>query len=869
MIRKSGSFSWSLLPSNKHDYQLILQVSVGIIFVLLGIYFIRNEQTELHAVRYNLVHANSIWIILGLVFVFVYVWIQGLMYQVSFAATGHRIHITTGVLLYIKRNLISVFLPAGVLTNMIFYNKSVEKREGVDKTRIYQASSIFTLCSIATGIFVGIPGIVWLLLKNQFAQSMAIGFVLLMVFAGLIIYISVSYRKRGRIFVFLEKRFPAVVQTLSLLNTSNISRKKVIVVAGLSMLIECIGIAHLFISAKALGLNPSLEMAIMGYSIVLFLLMTSPFLRGIGAVELALSLALTLFGLSNAVAISVAFLFRFFEFWSLLALGLIAMIAQKNSLFLRMTPSILLFLLGIVNIFSSLTPAIPERIQILQHILSLEGINASTWIVFISGVILMGVSVYLVRGLRNAWVMAIVLTSISLIGHLTKGIDWEEATLALVVLGSLLYQRKQYFIKTDIRTFWDRVIPGIMVIAMLIVFGTVGFYLLNSKHFNTDFNLWESFQETLTAFLLVNVDLKPATAFAKDFLLAMHVMGGISIVYVVFLLLRPLIFKPQHYAGDDLLKAKELVKKYGKSNLDYFKTYYDKQFWFSREEKGFVAFKATKKYAIVLEDPVFSNDISMTEILRDFDIFCRENGLRTIYYRIPDSSRELYESIEKKILPIGEEARLNLETWTMEGSNRRALRNIVSKLSRHDYSFRVHPAPQSSAFLQQLQSVSEEWLKDKQRKEIVFSQGLFDQKELKNHIILTLSNPEGRVAGFVNLIPGGNSFEANFDLMRNASDAPGGTMDALFVGMFNYLKAEGFRTCTLGMVPMSGIKKPENVEERMIKLAYEKIKQFSHYKGLRSFKEKFDPDWEMMYLAYNDPYDLFYLPGALDKVIQP
>jgi len=597
--------------------------------------------------------------------------------------------------------------------------------------------------------------------------------------------------------------------------------------------------------------------------------MTSPFLRGMGAVELALSYALTLFGLSTAAAISVAFLFRFFEFWSLLVLGIVAVVGQKNNLFLRMIPSILLFVLGIVNIFSSITPAIPERLQVIQNLLSLEGIHASTWIVFISGFILMGVSVFLVRGLRNAWVMAVILTSVSLIGHLTKGIDWEEASLALVVLGSLVYQRKQYFIKADIRLLGARIVPGIMVMATVIVFGTLGFYLLSPTHFNADFNLWNSFSEAVTTFLLMNVDLTPATPFGKDFLLAMHVLGGTSLLYIVYLLLRPLIFKPQQHTEEDFLKAKELVNKYGRSSLDYFKTYYDKQLWFSAEGEGFVAFKTTKRYAIVLEDPVLERADSMPEIVREFDGYCRENGLRTIYYRIPESSREIYDSLEKKLLPIGEEAWVNLENWNMEGSEKRALRNVVNKFSRLGYSFRVHPAPQTGAFLQQLQSVSEEWLKDKQRNEIVFSQGLFDEKELKDQTILSLSNPEGKVAGFVNLVPGGSPDKANFDLMRHTDDAPGGTMDVLFVNMFDYLINEGFRTCTLGMVPLSGIEKPGNVEERVIKLAYEKIRQFSHYRGLHSFKDKFEPDWEMMYLAYNDPYDLFYLPRALDRVIQP
>jgi phosphatidylglycerol lysyltransferase len=70
------------------------------------------------------------------------------------------------------------------------------------------------------------------------------------------------------------------------------------------------------------------------------------------------------------------------------------------------------------------------------------------------------------------------------------------------------------------------------------------------------------------------------------------------------------------------------------------------------------------------------------------------------------------------------------------------------------------------------------------------------------------------------------------------------------------------------MVPLSGIDEAHNLKEGAIKLAYEKIRQFSHYKSLRGFKEKFDPEWEMMYLAYDSSLDLVYLPIALEKIVK-
>ena len=155
------------------------------------------------------------------------------------------------------------------------------------------------------------------------------------------------------------------------------------------------------------------------------------------------------------------------------------------------------------------------------------------------------------------------------------------------------------------------------------------------------------------------------------------------------------------------------------------------------------------------------------------------------------------------------------------------------------------------------------------RTELVFSQGLFDEKELKQQTILTVESPEAKIVGFVNQIPNYQPGETNFDLMRKTADAPNGTMDFLFVKMLEHFKNQGFHRCNLGMVPMSGIEKAENAQEAAIKLAYERIGQFAHYRSLRAFKEKFEPEWTMMYLAYPSALDLAFLPGALGQVIEP
>jgi phosphatidylglycerol lysyltransferase len=73
----------------------------------------------------------------------------------------------------------------------------------------------------------------------------------------------------------------------------------------------------------------------------------------------------------------------------------------------------------------------------------------------------------------------------------------------------------------------------------------------------------------------------------------------------------------------------------------------------------------------------------------------------------------------------------------------------------------------------------------------------------------------------------------------------------------------------MGLAPMSGIEQGKDLPEKTIKFAYEQIRSFSHYKGLRSFKEKFGPDWQNRYLIYEHDYDLLQAPVILTKVFKP
>lgn len=844
--------------------------SLVLTLLMLGfaIDFLLHEGINISQVGRALGKVPPYWLYLGLGLSATYVWIHGQMYRASFRALGLRVSTKNMVRLFLKRNLVSVFLPAGFLSSQAFFSKEIERLEKVNEHQVLAASGIFAIAGLLSMLLLGLPVLGWLFTQHVLPNGAVEAFlVVTLLFVG-VLGAGLSLIRRGFVFQWCQKYLPALAHQFEAFDWTGFELRFFIQAILWSSLVEVVGILHVFIAVRALGAEASFPMALAGYTAVLVVLLTSPFLRGVGAVEALLSVVLIHFGVPAVAAVSAAVLFRFFEFWTVLAMAIPVFLFRPGNLLVRLAPAILLFSLGTVSILSGLTPAVPERINLLRDYLPLQAIHASMAFTVSFGLLLLVTAFYLFRGLRSAWWLALGLSVVSLISHLLKGFDYEEAILALTTIGVLLYQHKEYKVRNDLSWMRRRWFPVLAVVATILLLTTLGFYFLDHRHFGADFSWTQSLYYTLESFLSLNVpNLHPQTIFGADFLAMVHLLGGLTLLLLMYTFFQP--FLP-HFENTDTarLKALELVRLYGNSPLDYFKTYADKQYYFSPNEQSFIAYKTTARYALVLENPVAINESAMENSILDFDRFCRRNGLSSIYYRIPAQSAPLYRSMGKSLLPLGQEASVNLQIFSLEGKEYKSMRNAVNKMEREGFTFVAYEAPLNKKLLQQLRAVSDEWLRMYGRNELGFSQGIFDDNELKHQSILTMEDSEGKIFAFINLIPGASGLDASFDLMRRTQDAPNGTMDFMFVKMFLHLKLRGYQTCNLGLVPMSGLDHPITIPERLIHLAYERLPQFSNYKSLRFFKEKFNPEWEMKYVAYDSQLDLVNLPGALNKVVR-
>ncbi|MBC8984386.1 lysylphosphatidylglycerol synthetase family protein [Pedobacter sp. N36a] len=855
------------VPFLRENGKIISSYVFSLFFIGLAIWFIKQERGEIRQVEHLLSTAKWVWVLIGIVLSIVYVFIHGMMYRSSFAAVSSKISIGDGTLLFLKRNFISVFLPAGGVSSLAFFSSPIEQK-GVSKSQINFASSIYGFVGILSVLVIAIPVFIYAILEGSIGYGEWFGLIAAIVLMLGIYLLYRSVIQRGSLYRFIIKYIPVIEVYAAEFRNNQIERKHFIATFLYSSLIELVGIVHIYIAMLALDLPASWMIAVISYIVAVVFLIISPFLRGLGAVEASMTFILIRLGFAAPQAVSITFLYRFMEFWIPMFIGAMSFLFRINKLLMRVVPALFLLLLGVINVVSVLTPAIHSRLRFVKDFIPMEAITASNYFVLVAGLFLLVTAAFMLKGLRMAWYFAMALCLLSLVGHLSKAIDYEEAGFSVLVMIILMTSRKEYYIRNNAKLRSFGIQTTLLSILGIMIYGTIGFYFLDKKHFNIDFSWLQSIRYTLENFILIGSnDLQPMDHFARGFLYSINISGFLSIGFLIYTLIRPYISRDETEEAE-FDRANQLLEKFGNSGIDYFKTYQDKLIYFSESMEGFVAYRIAGNFAVVLECPVTAIE-NRRAFIKDFDQYCFENGMKSLYYRVPEESLEDFFALGKKRLFLGQEGLVDLTSFSLEGGSKKSIRNALKKVSDQGYQTKIYEAPIKDGLLQKIKSVSDGWLEDMDREELVFSQGIFNWEELKGQTIITVENAEEKIVAFMNVIPDYAAGEGTYDLIRKTSDAPNGIIDFIMVALFQHLKAEGFTKVNLGFAPMSGLIDPHNFPERSMKFAYEKIRSFSHYKGLRASKEKFAPEWQNRYLIYDHDYDLLQVPTVLTKVIKP
>jgi len=489
---------------------------------------------------------------------------------------------------------------------------------------------------------------------------------------------------------------------------------------------------------------------------------------------------------------------------------------------------------GVVLLLSAAFPALVDRLAVLRQHLPLAAIEASHLLSVGTGVLLIALSRGIGDQVLGAYRAAMALLLAGALFSLLKGIDFEEAAALLAVAALLRTQRARFY-----RRGHPFLSARSLLWAVGLVLALTGYALLGTWVYGD--------MGRYTDMLLRFAPAAEAPRFLRSLLFAILVALG-YLAGSLFRSRRPALAEP---GADELAEVRALLDRYGGGAFGHLLLIGDKHLFWTEDRRAVIAFGRIRDRLVALGDPVGDPAATDTAVPA-FRDFADRYGMLAVFYEVAEPEVHRYHDAGFALFKLGEVAQVDAGTFTLEGKRGHGVRQGVNRARREGAAVEIVAPPFAPELLGELKAVSDAWLAGRGGAEKGFSLGRFDPDYL--HLAsVAVVRAGGRAVAFASLMPGYGGREAlSVDLMRQVPDAPAGVMDLLFAELIARAGADGYRWFNLGVAPLAGVGGTRHARppERLARLAFEHGTRLYNYKGLRSFKEKFHPEWRGTYLAY-------------------
>src|SRR6266542_3288905 len=261
---------------------------------------------------------------------------------------------------------------------------------------------------------------------------------------------------------------------------------------------------------------------------------------------------------------------------------------------------------GLINIYSVIGEGLAQRTRLLEKIFPLEFQNFSRSLTLVIGFALIVSSINIYKRKRRAFQLVVAVSVLSIMSHLAKGLDYEDALVSLLLLLVLLLTRKYFNVRSSVPSFILAVIRAAAGFLVVFCYGVAGFWLLEEREFGFNFHLADAIKRTVLIISFIgDTKLTPQTVYAHWFANSVYLMTFMAITYAGLAFFRPILYRYRTLPLERL-QAAGILSQYGRSALDFFKLWRDKSYYFNDEGNCFIAYRVGKNYAIALSDPVGS-----------------------------------------------------------------------------------------------------------------------------------------------------------------------------------------------------------------------------------------------------------------------
>lgn len=319
--------------------------------------------------------------------------------------------------------------------------------------------------------------------------------------------------------------------------------------------------------------------------------------------------------------------------------------------------------------------------------------------------------------------------------------------------------------------------------------------------------------------------------------------------------------------SNDIGVCEAIIEKYGGNYLSHLIYSGDKYYFINQKQDAFIMYRYKYSAYIVLGDPIGNTD-AFNELLESFYSEAQYLGYDIIFYQVSDKYMSLYHNFGNQFFKLGEEAVIDLTTFTVSGKKNRGLRATLNKFEEVNLTFEVLEPPFSASLISDLKNISDNWLNN--RNEMHFSVGSFNEVYLSQAPIAVIKDNRQSIIAFCSFMPTYYEETISVDLIRWQPDVSLPLMDGLYLHMLLWAQDHDYKYFNMGMATLSNVGQVpfSFYGERIAGRVFEHFNGLYRFQGLRKYKEKFHPHWEPRFLVYRKHHSLWISMLKVMRVIK-
>ena len=520
------------------------------------------------------------------------------------------------------------------------------------------------------------------------------------------------------------------------------------------------------------------------------------------------------------------------------------------------------FIIGVIDLSRFFAPDLHATLT--GHLSSVPGTvrNATVLNTIFTGTLLILLADGLARRKFRAWLATEILLLVAILLRLALVTNSDLALWALAspiaLFIYLLIFRKSFYAKPapgsrleTLKTFLTT--AGVALIgAACIVF----IRLRELTELNINFSLHAVLVYALPGFVGVSTDISNQNNFGGDFAYyGLFALGLAVIVPTLYAMLRSHKPLPQAQPDHDV-ELRELLGIWGEQDsLGYFALRPDKLLSWSPTRKACVSYRVVGGVAIASGDPIGDLE-AWPGAIESFVNECKQNGWIPAAAATSESGAEVWvRETQMSALEIGDEAIVEVSTFTLEGRAMRNVRQMVNRVRRQGYTTHVAPLGElTESEVTELATKSIEWRVGKTERGYSMALGRIDAKK-DPKVVAIRAFRDGKLAAFLTFVPWGTQ-GLSLDFMRRSPESDPGITELLICDLIEACSAREVKQVSLNFAAF------RDALERGDRIGAGPVSKFNRgflrfvsrwiqIDSLYRFNVKFRPIWEPRYLVYN------------------